>query len=102
MKMEELAEVDAASFFLYGVECIIRDKRDLLDKALAVDVAQLGKGRERVLAIDKADRQTVGIWLLRSGERDGEKRILVVLLQHNDGSSELAALSVGFVADVLP
>ena len=45
---------------------------DLLDEPLAVNIAQLRERCERLLTVHHADRETVGIGLLRG--REGERK----------------------------
>ena len=65
MKWGELAEVHAASFFLYNPQGVLFDVRDFLHQPLAVDVAQLRKRCECLLA---ANRQPIRAWLACGGE----------------------------------
>ena len=66
---KRLAEVYAASLFLYGDEYISIEVHDFLDEPFAVDVAQLRKCRECVPAVDHADGETIGIGLRHCSER---------------------------------
>ena len=54
-KGKRLAEVHAASLFLYGDEYIGIEVHDFLDEPFAIDVAQLRKCRECLPAVDHAD-----------------------------------------------
>ena len=61
-KGKRLAEVHAASLFLYGDEYIGIEVHDFLDEPLAVDVAQLRKCRECLPAVDHADGEGDRDW----------------------------------------
>lgn len=78
--MERLAEVHAAGRFAYGGQKVRFDVRDLLVEACAVQIAELGKDGERLLAGNLAYRNAPPIGTPGEGASclgDGRQGLMV-------------------------